>query len=41
MRALFEGAGLENVAFELFATTKKEGRDVQHFILTGTKPATA
>jgi 2-polyprenyl-3-methyl-5-hydroxy-6-metoxy-1,4-benzoquinol methylase len=39
MRALFEGAGLENVAFERFASAKKEGRDVQLFLLTGTKLA--
>lgn len=39
MRALFEGAGLENVAFERLASAKKEGRDVQFFLLTGTKPA--
>jgi hypothetical protein len=39
MRALFEGAGLENVAVEHFASAKKEGRDVQFFLATGTKPA--
>ena len=40
MRTLFEGAGLENVAFERFTSAKKEGRDVQFFLLTGTKLAT-
>ena len=29
-----EGAGLENVAFEHFASGKKEGRDVQFFLAT-------
>jgi hypothetical protein len=38
MRGVFEGAGLENVAFERFASGKKEGRDVQFFLATGTKP---
>jgi hypothetical protein len=38
-RALFEGAGRENVAFERFTSAKKEGRDVQ-FFLAGTKPGT-
>ncbi|KAI9508821.1 S-adenosyl-L-methionine-dependent methyltransferase [Russula earlei] len=41
MRALFEGAGLQNVAFERFTTSKKEGRDVQLFLATGTKPASS
>jgi len=41
IRALFEGAGLENVAFDPFTTAKKEGRDVQLFLATGTKPASA
>jgi|SRR5712672_2764636 len=41
MRALFESAGLEKVAFDRFATAKKEGRDVQFFLATGTKPASA
>jgi len=39
IRALFEGAGLENVAFDRFTTAKKEGRDVVFFLATGTKPA--
>ena len=39
MRASFEGAGLENVAFEHFASAKRAGRDVQFFLLTGMKPA--
>ena len=39
MRGVFEGAGLENVAFERFAFGKKECRDVQFFLATGTKPA--
>jgi hypothetical protein len=38
MRGVFEGAGLENVTFERFASGKKEGRDVQFFLATGTKP---
>jgi len=38
MRGVLEGAGLENVAFECFASSKKEGRDVQFFLATGTKP---
>jgi len=28
MRGVFEGTGLENVAFERFASAKKDGRDV-------------
>ena len=39
MRGVFEGAGLENVAFERFAYAKKEGRDVQFFLAMGMKPA--
>ena len=39
IRGVFEGAGLENVALERFASAKKEGRDVQFFLATGTKPA--
>jgi len=38
MRALFEGAGLENVAFEHFTSVKHGGRDLQLFLATGTKP---
>ncbi len=34
MRGVLEGAGLENVAFECFASGKKEGRDVQFFLAT-------
>ncbi|KAH9972025.1 S-adenosyl-L-methionine-dependent methyltransferase [Russula compacta] len=41
MRALFEGAGLENVVFERFTSAKREGRHVQFFLATGTKPADA
>ena len=40
MRALFEGpGGLENFAFERFASAKRAGRDVHFFLATGTKPA--
>ena len=39
IRALFVGAGLENVSFELFASAKRQGRDVQFFLAAGTKPA--
>ncbi len=39
IRRVLEGAGLENVAFECFASSKKEGRekeghDVQFFLAT-------
>lgn len=39
IRALFVGAGLENVSFELFTSAKRQGRDVHFFLATGTKPA--
>ncbi|KAI9457823.1 hypothetical protein BJY52DRAFT_1271524 [Lactarius psammicola] len=39
IRALFVGAGLENVSFELFTSAKRQGRDVRFFLGTGTKPA--
>jgi len=45
MRGVLEGSGLENVAFEHFASGpgKKDGRDVQFFprffLATGSKPA--
>jgi hypothetical protein len=38
MRALFEGAGLENVVYDRFTSAKREGRHVQFFLATGTKP---
>lgn len=41
IRALFVGAGLENVSFELFTSAKRQGRDVHFFLATGTKPAEA
>jgi 2-polyprenyl-3-methyl-5-hydroxy-6-metoxy-1,4-benzoquinol methylase len=41
MRALFEGAGLENFAYDRFTSTKKAGRDIQIFLATGTKPTEA
>lgn len=40
-RALFEGAGLEDIVFDRFTSAKREGRDVQFFLATGTKPAAA
>jgi 2-polyprenyl-3-methyl-5-hydroxy-6-metoxy-1,4-benzoquinol methylase len=39
IRRVLEGAGLEEVAFERFASGKREGRHVQFFLATGTKPA--
>lgn len=40
MRALFEGpGGLEDFSFELFSSAKRDGRDIQFFLATGTKPA--
>lgn len=39
IRAVFVGAGLENVSFELFTSAKRQGRDVHFFLGTGTKPA--
>jgi hypothetical protein len=41
MRALFEGAGLENVAYDRFTSAKRHGRDIQFFLATGAKPAEA
>jgi len=41
MRALFEGAGLENIVFDPFMSAKRLGRDIQFFLATGTKPAEA
>jgi hypothetical protein len=38
IRALFVGAGLENVSFELFTSAKRQGRDVHFFLAAGTKP---
>jgi len=39
IRALFVGAGLENVSFELFTSAKRQGREVHFFLATGTRPA--
>src|SRR5258707_8611174 len=39
IRGVLEGAGLKNVAFERFASSKKEECDVQLFLAMGTKPA--
>ena len=41
MRALFEGVGLENIAYDRFASAKRQGRDIQFFLATGTKSAEA
>jgi hypothetical protein len=38
IRVLFEGAGLENIVFDRFASAKRQGRDIQFFLATGTKP---
>jgi hypothetical protein len=38
MRALFQGAGLENFVYDRFTSAKRQGRDVQFFLATGTKP---
>jgi len=38
MRALFEGAGLEKLTFEQFTSAKWHGRDIDFFLVTGTKP---